>query len=162
MQDSTVYRMDELEEDEEEVEGAVDFDGGDEVHYVPFVYPCGMVSVSSLGYFSSIGSSSKPSHPSLPLSLGAHNIQEYFKRKRGRKRKFIKTQQEKARQEEQMKRVKVIVRANLVVGYWELIPMESWDECSAPHNTYTVRVSEERRAEKRRVFNGGHRLAGQG
>ena len=35
MQDSTVYRMDELEEDEKEVEGTVDFDGGDEVHYVP-------------------------------------------------------------------------------------------------------------------------------
>ena len=35
MQDSTVYRMDELEEDEEEVEGTVDSDGGDEVNYVP-------------------------------------------------------------------------------------------------------------------------------
>ena len=46
-----------------------------------------------------------------------------------------------------MKRVKVIVRAKLVVGYWELIPMESWDECSAPYDTSTVRVSEERRAE---------------
>ena len=46
MQDSTVYRMDELEEDEEEVEGTVDFGGGDEVKYVPFVYPRGMVSVS--------------------------------------------------------------------------------------------------------------------
>ena len=46
MQDSTVYRMDELEEDEEEVEGTVDFDGGEEVNYVPFVYPRGTVSVS--------------------------------------------------------------------------------------------------------------------
>ena len=36
MQDSTVYRMDELEEDEKEVEGTVDFNGGDEVNYVPF------------------------------------------------------------------------------------------------------------------------------
>ena len=107
MQDSTVYRMEELEDDEEEVEGTVDNDGGDEVNYVPFVYPRGTVSVSSLGSFSSVGSFSKSSHPSLPLSLGAHNIQEYFKRKRGRKRKFIKPQQEKARQEEQMKRVKV-------------------------------------------------------
>ena len=85
MQDSTVYRMDELEEDEEEVEGAVNNDGGDEVNYVPFVYPRGTVSVSSLGSFSSVGSSSKPSHPYLPLSLVAHNGQEYFKRKRGRK-----------------------------------------------------------------------------
>ena len=109
MQDSTVYRMDELEEDEEEVEGTADFDGCDEVHYVPFVYPRGTVSVSSLGSFSSVGSSSKPSHPSLTLSLGAHNIQDYFKKKRGRKRKFIKPQQEKSRQEERMKKVKVIV-----------------------------------------------------
>ena len=47
----------------------MDLDGGDEVNYVPFVYPRGTVSVSSLGYFSSVGSSSKPSHPYLPLSL---------------------------------------------------------------------------------------------
>ena len=83
MQDSTVYRMDELGEDEEEVEGKVDFDGCDKVNYVPFVYPRGTVSVSSLGSFLSVGSSYKPSHPSLPLSLGAHNIQQCFKRKRG-------------------------------------------------------------------------------
>ena len=49
-----------------------------------------------------------------------------------------------------MKRVKVIVRLNLVVGYWELIPMESWDEFSALHDTSTVRFSEERRAEKKK------------
>ena len=77
----------------------MDNDGGDEFNYVPFIYPRGMVSVSSLGSFSSVGYSSKTSHPSLPLSLGAHKIQEYFKRKRGRKRKSIKPQQEKARQE---------------------------------------------------------------
>ena len=76
----------------------MNFDEGDEVNIVPFVYPRGTVSVSSLGHFSSVGSSSKPSHPYLPLHLGAHNIQEYFKRKRGRKRKFIKPQQEKDRQ----------------------------------------------------------------
>ena len=69
MQDSTVYRMDKLEEDEEEVEGTVYNDGGDELNYVPFVYPHGTVSVSSLGSFSFVGSSSKPSHPSLSLSL---------------------------------------------------------------------------------------------
>ena len=51
MQHSTVYRMDELEEYKEEVEGKVDFDGGNEVNYVPFVYPRGAVSVSSLGSF---------------------------------------------------------------------------------------------------------------
>ena len=49
-----------------------------------------------------------------------------------------------------MKRVKVIVRAKLVLGYWELTPMEPWDECSAPHDTYTFRVLEERRAEKKK------------
>ena len=70
---------------------------------MPFVYPRGMVSVSSPGSFLSVGSSSKTSHPSLLLSIGEHNIQEYVKRKRGRKRKFIKPQKEKARQEEQMK-----------------------------------------------------------
>ena len=106
--------------------------GGDEVIIVPFVYPRGAVSVSSLGYFSSVSSSSKPSHPSLPLSLGARHIQEYFKKKRGRKRKFVNPQQEKARREDRINQGKVIVRAKLVVGYWELIPMESGAELSAP------------------------------
>ena len=118
VQHSTVYRTDKLEEDKEEVEGTVHFDGGDEVNIAPFVHTGGTASVSSLGFFSSVGYSSKPSHPSLTLSLREHNIQEYFKRKRGRKQKFIKPQQEKARQEERMKRVKVIVKAKLVVGYW--------------------------------------------
>ena len=99
------------------------FDRGDDVNIVPFVFPRGTVSVSSLGYFSSVGSYSKPYHPSLPFSLGARHIQEYFKKNRGRKRKFIRPQQEKARHEERMKRDKVIVRSKLVVGYWELIPM---------------------------------------
>ena len=30
--------------------------------------------------------------------------------------------------------------------------MESWDECSAPHDTSTVRVSEEGRAEKKKMI----------
>ena len=51
----------------------------------------GSVSVSSLGYFSSVGSSSKPYHYSSPLSLRAHHIKEYFKKNRGKKRKFIQT-----------------------------------------------------------------------
>ena len=55
-------------------------------------YPRGTVSVSSLGYSSSVGSSSTPSHPSLHVSVGAHHIQEYFKKKRSRKLKFIKPQ----------------------------------------------------------------------
>ena len=124
VQHSTVCRTDKLEEYEEEVEGTVHFYGGDEVNIVPFVYPRGTVSVLSLGSFLYVGSSSKPSHTSLPLSLGARHIQEYFKKKRGRKLKFIKPHQEKARHEDRMNQVKVIVRAKLVVGYWELIPME--------------------------------------
>ena len=72
-------------------------DGGDKVSIVTFIYPLGTFGVSSLGSFSSVGSSSKHSYPSLPLSLRARNIQEYFKKKRGSKRKFIKPQQEKAR-----------------------------------------------------------------
>ena len=76
---------------------------------MPLVYPRGTVSVSSLGYFLSVGSSSKYSHPSLPFSLGARHIQNYFREKSGRKLKCIKPQQEKARREERMKRGKVIV-----------------------------------------------------
>ena len=74
-----------------------------EVSIVPFEYPRGTVSVSSLGYFLSVGSSSKTSHPSLPVSVGARHIHYYFKKKRGRKRKFIKPNKEKARHEDRMK-----------------------------------------------------------
>ena len=42
---------------------------GEEFSIVPGVYPRGAVSILSLGYFSSVGYSSKPSHPSFPLSL---------------------------------------------------------------------------------------------
>ena len=43
--------------------------GGDEVSVMPVVYPCGMVIVSSLRSVLSVGSSSKPSHTYLPLSI---------------------------------------------------------------------------------------------
>ena len=49
-------------------------DVGDEVSIVTFVYPSGKVSVSSLGYFSSIGFYSKPSHTFLPVSVRARRI----------------------------------------------------------------------------------------
>ena len=42
---------------------------GNEVSIMPAVLPSGTVSVSSLISFSSVGSSSKPSHSYLPLSL---------------------------------------------------------------------------------------------
>ena len=87
----------------------------------------------------------------MPLSLGSRHIQEYFKKKRGRKRKLIKPQQDKASHEERMKRGKVIVRAKLVVGYWELIPMESGAELLAQQDTATVMVAEERRAAKKNM-----------
>ena len=71
---STVYRTDKSEEEEEEVEGVVLGGGGDEISIMPFVYPRGAVSVSSLSYFSSVCSSSKPSHTSLPLSLSQSTL----------------------------------------------------------------------------------------
>ena len=52
--------------------------GCEDVSIVPVLYPRGMISVSSLGSFSSFGSSSKTSNPSLPVSLGARHIQYYF------------------------------------------------------------------------------------
>ena len=100
-----------------------------------------------------MGSYSKPSHTSLPLSIGERHIKEYLKKNRGRKRKLIKPQQEKARHEEWMKRGKVIVREKLVAGYWELIPMKSGDVLLAPHDTATVMVAEERRLEKKQKNN---------
>ena len=99
--DSTVYGTEESEEEEEEGEGTVLGGGGDEVSVMTVVYPRGTASVSSLGSFSSVGSSSKPSHPSLPLSFGVNLIQEYFKKKKRRKRKYIKPQEEKARSKQQ-------------------------------------------------------------
>ena len=112
--------------------------GGDEVSVMPVVYPRGTVSVSSLGYFLPVGSSSKPSHPSLTLSLGVHRIQYYFKKKRGRKKKYIKPQEEKARCEHQMNQMSVTVQAKLVVGYWELLPIESGYDNSSYQETATV------------------------
>ena len=85
-----------------------------------------------VGSFLSVVSSCKPSHPSLPVSLGARHIKEYLNNKRWSKRKLIQPHQEKARHEERMKQSKVIFRSKLVVGYRELIPMESWSGLSSP------------------------------
>ena len=84
---------------------------------VSVLYPCGTVVVSSLGYFLSVVYSYKPYHNYFPLYLVARHIQEYIKKKRWRKPKFVRPQQEKARHEERIKKSKVIVRAKLVVGY---------------------------------------------
>ena len=79
--------MEESEEDEEAVEITVLGDGCGDISIVPVVYPCGAVSVSSLGSFSYVVSSSKtyfkPSYPYLPVSIVARHIQYYFNDKRG-------------------------------------------------------------------------------
>ena len=61
--------------------------GGDDISVIYIVYPRGTISVSSLGSFSSVGSLTKPSHPSLTLSFEVHHIQDHPKKKRARKRK---------------------------------------------------------------------------
>ena len=76
----------------------------DEVVIVPVVYPHETVSVKSLSSFSFVGLYSKPSRLSLPVSVGARHIQEYFKKKRGGKQIFTKQQQDKSRHAERMKR----------------------------------------------------------
>ena len=81
------------------------------------VYPRGTVRVSSLGYFSSVGSSSKTSHLSLPLSIVERYIQEYFNSKRGINRKYINPKQEKARRKKRSNQMRVTVQAKLVVGF---------------------------------------------
>ena len=73
--DSTLYRTDKSEEDKEEVEGTVLGGGGEEVSILPVLYPHGTVSVSSLRSFSSVCSSSKPSYPSLHVSIESCHIQ---------------------------------------------------------------------------------------
>ena len=80
-----MYETDESDEYEEEVDRAVLGSGGDEVSVMPVVYPRVMVNVSSLGSFLYVGSSSKPSRPCLPISLIVHRIQDYFRKKRGRR-----------------------------------------------------------------------------
>ena len=48
-----------------------------------------------------------------------------------------------------MKQDKVIVQENLVVGYWELIPMGLGAELLTLQDTSTVRVAEGRRVENK-------------
>ena len=67
--------------------------GGEDVSIVTLLYASGTVSVSLLGSFLSVGSSSKSSHPSLPISLLACRVEDYFSKKRGRQQNFIKPQQ---------------------------------------------------------------------
>ena len=87
MQHSTVYRTDGSEEYKEEVEGTVHFDQVDEVNIVPFVYPCGTVSVSSLGSCLSVGTSSNLTIL-LCLSLLEHAHSRVFQEEEGEKTKI--------------------------------------------------------------------------
>ena len=77
--------------------GVVIGGGGDDFNNICSVYPRGLVSLSSLSYFLFVGYSSITSHSSFLLSLVMRHIQKYFKKKTGRKQKFIKPQQDKAR-----------------------------------------------------------------
>ena len=87
--DRTVSETVQLEEDQEESEETVIWGECDEVSIIPVLYTHGTVSISSLGYFSSVGSSSKPSHYPLSLSIGAHHIQECFKKERERNKNSL-------------------------------------------------------------------------
>ena len=69
-----MYRKYESDKDEEEVEGTVIGGGDDYISDMRIVYLRSKVNVLSLGSFSSVGSSSQTSHPSLPLSFGVHRI----------------------------------------------------------------------------------------
>ena len=60
--------------------------GGYDVSIISVVSPHGSVSASSLHSYSYAGSSSKPSHYSLPSYLGDHHINEFFTKRRGRNR----------------------------------------------------------------------------
>ena len=92
--------------------------------------------------FLCVGYSSEPSHTLFPFSLGARHIQDCFKKKSGRIF-FIKSQHERARHQEHIKRSKVIVQAKLVVGYLELKPMESGAGFLDLQDAATVRVTKE-------------------
>ena len=129
--DSTMSKTVEFNEDKEEEEGSVLGGGVDEVSIIPVVYFRGAVSVSLLGYSSYVGSSSESSRPSLPLSLGARHIKDYFKKKRGMKRKKFKPQQEKSRREDWSKQMRVAVCDRMVVGFGGLVHMESGCDNSA-------------------------------
>ena len=93
----------ELYEDGEEVKWVLIGHVGDEVRIMSLVSPCGLVIISSLGYLLSFGSSFKPSNFFLTLYLRVLHIKDYFKNKRGEKKKFINPQRERVSHEEQRK-----------------------------------------------------------
>ena len=72
------------------------------------------------------------------IYLGVQKIQEYQKNKRERNQKIINPQEENYRHEEKRKKMRATVRETLVVGYWELVPMESGSENSSEQGIFTV------------------------
>ena len=128
-------------------------DSGEDLSIVPVVYPHGAFSVSSLGAFLYVGSSSKTSRPYLPVYIVARHIQEYFNNKKGRKQKFINPQQEKSRHEDRRKKISIIVLANLVIGFCDLIPLEAGADGSEEQDTATVtKEVEEPEAKRMRIL----------
>ena len=80
---------------------------GEEVSAIPAIYLCGKSSVSSLSSFLSVGSSYKPSHPSLTLFIRVNHIQGCFNKKRRKNKKYIKRQEDNVRRDQQMKKTRV-------------------------------------------------------
>ena len=78
-----------LEADAEEVEGTEPGGGVDKVSIISVVSLRGPFGILSLGSFLSVGSSSKPSHSSLPSSLGARHINKFFKKRKGSKKNLL-------------------------------------------------------------------------
>ena len=70
----------------------------------------------------------------------------------GRTQKYLKSKEEKARRKQQWKKMRVTVQENLVVGYWELVPMVSGSDNSSEQNTATVTKELEEPAEKQMMI----------
>ena len=66
-----------------------------------------------------------------------------------RKLRFIHSQKKKASHDERNKQSKVSVQSKFVVGYSNLIPLESGAELSSLQDTATVMVAKERLTEKK-------------
>ena len=139
-----------MEEDEEEVEGAVLGYGCDDVSVMYVFSHHVTVSVLPISYI--LFGCSYPRTfflPCLSLSLKARHIQECFKKKRGRKQKLIKPQQEKSRHEDRRKKISIIVLANLVIGFCALIPLEAGADGSEEQDTATVTKENENQTEEK-------------
>ena len=64
--------------------------------------------------------------------------------------KYIKPQEDKARHEDQSNKIRVTFPAKLLVGYWDLVPMESGADNSSEQGKATVTKKLEEPAEKQK------------